>query len=255
MEVFGIEFYHGRRRELIAELIALSDQPFSYIVTPNVNHIVLLEQGEDFRRSYLHANLRICDSRVLLPLLNRLNAGVAEAIPGSTLTKDMIQVAEDRRWPITVIGCGVDVISTLKKKYPSITFYHHNPPMGFIHNKTEVERSILFIIKHPARIIVFSVGSPQQEILASKVFEQGGAVGVGLCVGASLMFLSGKIRRAPEWMQRLSLEWLHRIFHEPTRLTKRYWNDAYRVIPVIFKQLRNNRIKRSDSDKDPRDME
>lgn len=42
MKVFGIEFYRGRQRELIDELIKLSDAPFKYLVTANVNHIVLL---------------------------------------------------------------------------------------------------------------------------------------------------------------------------------------------------------------------
>jgi exopolysaccharide biosynthesis WecB/TagA/CpsF family protein len=70
---------------------------------------------------------------------------------------------------------------------------------------------------------------------------RGGAIGVGLCVGASLAFLSGKIKRAPPWMQRLSLEWLHRLYTEPKRLTRRYAVDAYRILPIIARQFRNHR--------------
>ncbi|WP_426140116.1 WecB/TagA/CpsF family glycosyltransferase [Pseudomonas sp. DWP3-1-2] len=254
MKVFGIEFYHRPRQELIRELIALSDRPFRYIVTPNVDHIVMLEHDGELRRSYRYAAYRLCDSRVLFPLLNRLHANIAEAIPGSTLTQELIQIAEQRRWPVTVIGCEQDIIATLKQKYPSITFHHHNPPMGFIANPLEIERSILFINQHPARMVVFSVGSPRQEILAMRVYERGAAVGIGLCVGASLLFLSGKHRRAPEWIQRLSLEWLHRFLHEPRRLGKRYVKDAYRIIPAIFKEIRNGSGKRPNSDNDPRGL-
>ncbi|HEX8596217.1 MAG TPA: WecB/TagA/CpsF family glycosyltransferase [Pseudomonas sp.] len=254
MKVFGIEFYHRHRQELIRELTALSDRTFRYVVTPNVDHLVMLEQDWELRRSYRYAAYRLCDSRVLFPLLNRLHADIAEAIPGSTLTREMIQIAEQRGWPVTVIGCDPEIISTLRDMYPSITFHHYNPPMGFIAHPQEVDRSISFINEHPARMVVFSVGSPRQEILALRVYERGAAIGIGLCVGASLLFLSGKIRRAPEWMQRLSLEWLHRFIHEPRRLGKRYFKDAYRIIPLIVKEIRNGAGKHSNSDNDPRGL-
>lgn len=241
MNVFGIDFYRGQQQDLIDEIIILSSAPFSYMVTANVNHIVLLDHDERFRQAYQLARHRICDSRVLFPLLQRFNAQVAEPIPGSTLTQSMMFIAQKRHWPVTVLGCEDDVIASLKITYPSITFYHHNPPMGFIDDPLEVSRCVAFIQKHEARITVFSVGSPRQEILAAQVLTQGGATGVGLCVGASLAFLSGKVKRAPPWMQRLSLEWLHRLCTEPRRLARRYAVDAYRILPIIARQLRKHR--------------
>ncbi|MEB0039866.1 MULTISPECIES: WecB/TagA/CpsF family glycosyltransferase [unclassified Pseudomonas] len=240
MNVFGIEFYHGQRQQLIEELIILSRAPFSYMVTANVNHIVLLDHDERFRDAYQHARHRICDSRVLFPLLRRFKAEVAEPIPGSTLTRSMMSIAQDRRWTVTVLGCEDDVIATLKIKYPSITFYHFNPPMGFIDDPLEVERCVAFIRHHEAHMTVLSVGSPRQEIVAAEVLARGGAMGFGLCVGASLTFLSGKVKRAPNWVQRLSLEWLHRMCTEPKRLAGRYAVDAYRILPIIARQLRKH---------------
>lgn len=254
MKVFGIDFYNRKRKDLVRELTVLSSRSFRYIVTPNVDHVVMLEHNRELRRAYRYAAYRLCDSRVLFPLLNRLHANIAEAIPGSTLTREMIQIAQQHSWTVTVIGCEQDVVTTLQDMNPSITFHHYNPPMGFIDNAREIERTIAFINEHPAHMVVFSVGSPRQEILALRVFERGTAVGIGLCVGASLLFLSGKVRRAPEWMQRLSLEWLHRFIHEPRRLGKRYVRDAYRIIPVIIKEIRNDTEKRSNSDNDPRGL-
>lgn len=239
MKVFGIEFYRGRQRELMDELIKLSDAPFTYLVTANVNHIVLLERDAQFREAYRCAGHRLCDSRVLFPVLRRLHAGVAEPIPGSTLTRAMMNIAHLRQWPVTVLGCDNDVIAALKRDYPSVIFHHYNPPMGFINDPIEVERCLAFIQRKPSRMTVFSVGSPRQEILACELFKRGGARGIGLCTGASLLFLSGKVRRAPIWVQRLSLEWLHRLCTEPKRLTRRYAVDAYRILPIIARQFRN----------------
>lgn len=239
MKVFGIEFYRGPQRELVEELIHLSGTSFKYLVTANVNHIVLLEDDERFREAYRNASHRLCDSRVLFPVLQRLNAGIAEPIPGSTLTRSMMNIAQVRGWRVTVLGSDRDVIATLKKIYPSVVFHHYNPPMGFIDDPQEVERCIDFIERHPSPMTVFSVGSPRQEILASQIFERGAAKGIGLCVGASLLFLSGRVKRAPMWVQRLSLEWLHRLCTEPRRLAGRYAGDAYRIVPIIARQFRN----------------
>ena len=44
-----------------------------------------------------------------------------------------------------------------------------------------------------------------------------------LGVGAAFDLLTGRIRQAPRWMQRLGLEWLFRVTQEPKRLWKRYF--------------------------------
>ena len=52
---------------------------------------------------------------------------------------------------------------------------------------------------------------------------------MGLCVGASLDFLGGKARRAPVWVQRARLEWLHRLVQEPGRMWRRYLVEGPKV--------------------------
>jgi exopolysaccharide biosynthesis WecB/TagA/CpsF family protein len=244
MKAFGIDFYSGTQQDLVEELTALTGQRFNYVVTPNVNHIVLLEHDNNLRQSYRHAFHRLCDSRVLFPLLKRLNTDVTHVIPGSTLTVEMMQTANDNRWAVTVIGCEAQVMQSLKAMLPGITFHHHNPPMGFINKPIEVGRCVTFIRDHVSQLVVFAVGAPRQEILAMKVFQQGGSMGVGLCAGASLLFLSGKVKRAPEWVQRLNLEWFYRICSEPRRLVRRYAVDACRILPIIARQFRNRHLER-----------
>jgi N-acetylglucosaminyldiphosphoundecaprenol N-acetyl-beta-D-mannosaminyltransferase len=55
---------------------------------------------------------------------------------------------------------------------------------------------------------------------------------VGLCIGASVEFLSGAKRRAPRWMQRAGLEWLYRLLSEPRRLWRRYLVKGPRVFKL-----------------------
>ncbi|WP_213875104.1 WecB/TagA/CpsF family glycosyltransferase [Pseudomonas sp. dw_358] len=249
MKVFGIDLYTGTLNEFIKELDVLSAGPYGYVVTANVNHVVMLEHDrhQGLIAAYDQAAYRICDSRILLPWMNRLGANISEVIPGSTLTVAMLDVAQQNAWSITVIGCEDDVMESLHAKYPAVRFNHYNPPMGFIKQPAEVEKAVDFVVANPARLIIFSVGAPRQEELALKVLQRGGAVGVGLCAGASLNFVAGKVKRAPEWVQKLSLEWAHRILSEPQRLAKRYIVDLYRIIPIVLREMSSRR--RGDHDR------
>jgi len=65
------------------------------------------------------------------------------------------------------------------------------------------------------------LGAPKQDITAERLRRLDAAPAI-LCVGAAFDFLSGAKRRAPAWMQRAGLEWLHRLAHEPRRLWRRY---------------------------------
>ncbi|QIB50795.1 WecB/TagA/CpsF family glycosyltransferase [Pseudomonas sp. OIL-1] len=238
LKAFDIEFYEGSEEQLVDEIRTTSQEDFSYIVTPNVNHVVQLKDDRQLRAAYDQASHRICDSRVLLPFLKICNLDLQEAIPGSTLTARLIHLADQLNWKVCVVGCEANNMMLLREKFPGITFYHHYPPMGFIKDEQATAACLDFIVDHPAQLVVFALGCPTQEILAQKVFQTGRAKGVGLCVGGSLNFLSGAVPRAPEWVQKLYLEWLHRICSEPRRLTGRYARDGVRFIPILVKQLR-----------------
>lgn len=70
-------------------------------------------------------------------------------------------------------------------------------------------------------LLVVSLGKPRQE---RWVDEHGHATGarVFLPCGGAIDFLAGMTSRAPAWMQRWGLEWLHRLTREPRRLARRY---------------------------------
>jgi exopolysaccharide biosynthesis WecB/TagA/CpsF family protein len=47
-------------------------------------------------------------------------------------------------------------------------------------------------------------------------------VGAVIGIGGSFNFVSGRVKRAPVWVQKCGLEWIHRICQEPGRLWRRY---------------------------------
>ena len=71
-----------------------------------------------------------------------------------------------------------------------------------------------------ADVVWMGVAAGKQEVWAMRHAEEMGAPVV--CVGAAFDFLSGRKHRAPRWMRRAGLEWMHRFASEPGRLWRRY---------------------------------
>ena len=203
---------------------------FRYIVTPNVDHLVRLhKEPEVYGPLYNASWLSVCDSRIL-ELLAKVSGIPLKAVPGSDLTGQLFDNVILPTEAINVIGADDEIIANLKEIYGLTTINHHQPPMGLRKKPEAVEAAAKFIHQNPARYTFICVGSPQQEMVAKACLDRGDCVGLGLCVGASLEFLTGRIKRAPKWMQEYRLEWLFRLVSEPKRLWKRYLIEG----PKIF---------------------
>jgi len=230
-EFLGATFHPiGAKQALARTRWMTSDKPFRYIVTPNVDHIVrLTREPEVFTPLYNGAWLSVCDSRILELLANIAKVPLS-SVPGSDLTAQLFETVITTKDPITVIGAEADVVEAIKSKYGLTLVNHHEPPMGLRGNPESIAACAQFIKDNPARFVFICVGSPQQEMVAKAAAELEGTVGLGLCIGASLDFLTGKTKRAPKWVQRMRMEWLFRLLSEPRRLWKRYLVDG----PKIF---------------------
>ena len=213
----------------------LADLPFRYLVTPNSDHVVRNYTQPELLDIYENACLSLCDSQVVARLARAKNYPIKEVVTGSELTRNLFESVFDAGHRITVIGCELRVVDYLKEHYGLSKINHHNPKMGFIHDDSAIQECCQFVIDHPADFVLIAVGSPQQEILASFLSSTSGCKGIGLCIGASLLFLSGQERRAPRIFSRLGLEWLFRLLQDPKRLWRRYFNNL-NIFPMVFRE-------------------
>lgn len=203
--------------------------PFAYVVTPNVDHVVSLSKDKTRRSLYDRAWLTLNDSKVLRALARRATIELPVAT-GADLTERLFDTVIDRHEPITIIGGDADSINDLKRRYCLSNVRWHNPPMGLKAKPQAIVEAAAFAAAQNARFTFICVGAPQQELIAYAIAQRGDATGVGLCCGAALDFISGRTPRAPKWMRKAGLEWLHRLASEPQRLWRRYLIDG----PAVF---------------------
>lgn len=216
--------------ELLSPMARISE-PFKYVVTPNVDHVVRLESDNALRFLYDDADLLLNDSRILETLARRDGLDLP-ASPGADIVASLLDLDIAPDDPVTVIGTEAEDVEAIRKRFGLTNLYWHEPPMGLRNNPDAIAQAADFMAEHPARYHFLCVGSPQQEMVAHAAKLRGDVRGIGLCCGASFDFLSGKTARAPKWMREVRLEWLHRMLSEPKRLTKRYLVDGPRILSI-----------------------
>jgi len=203
---------------------------FGYLVTPNVDHIVRLENAPPaIRKAYEQAELCVCDSRVVSRLAKLAGASLT-VVPGSDLVREIMARVIQPGDRICLIGGSAETAGKLSTLHPEITVLQHSPPMGLLHDRAARALAIDFVAEARARFILLAVGSPQQEVLAYEMFDDGRITGFGLCIGAAVEFITGEQSRAPRLVQKAGFEWAWRLASQPRRLWRRYLVDG----PVIF---------------------
>ena len=223
------------------KIVALAREGrFSYIVTPNVDHLVQLDRSNDpaMALAYRDAELCLCDSRNLARLA-RWSGIDLPVVTGSDLTRDLLMAALPSA-KIAVVGGDERIHGDLAALFPRFEWTFFAPPMGIRHDPAARTAIAEFVEAAAADVVFLAVGAPQSEMVCAEIGQRGRARGVALCIGASLEFLTGAKSRAPLWMQRAGFEWLFRLLSEPQRLWRRYLVDGPRIF-ILWQQWSHGR--------------
>jgi exopolysaccharide biosynthesis WecB/TagA/CpsF family protein len=209
---------------------------YSFAVTPNVDHLIRYHEDPVYRTHYHAAGYVLMDSRVVRLLVRILKNIRLPICTGSDLTVTLLSQVAAPTDRIVMLGGTAQQAQHLTTLYGLKNVQHHNPPMGFIKDPQAIEQCLQFIERaSPFRFCFLAVGCPQQELIAHQLKTRGVARGFAICVGASINYITGAEKRAPEWMQRLALEWLYRLGQNPRRLARRYLLRGPRIFRYLFR--------------------
>lgn len=238
----GVGFDRLTIKEVLARLAAVSaDTPYGYVVTPNVDHVVRLDdpaQARELKPLYDKADYSLCDSRIIAHLARARGLSLP-VVPGSDLTPALFREVIRPGDRIAIVGGDSDMVAELGRRYPGTELVHYEPPMGLRRNAAARQDAARFIAQAHARFTFIAVGSPQQEMVAGAVRAFPEATGMALCIGASLDFITERQRRAPRIMQRLSIEWVHRLASDPRRMWRRYLLEGPRIFLLAARHSRD----------------
>ena len=222
----------------IEELI--QKRKVSYVVTPNVDHIIKLQRDLEFKKIYREAACVLPDGMPLLWAGRFLGTPLKEKVSGSDLVPRLCEIAAQKGYKLFFIGGKVGAAykakELLEKRLTSIKIVGVcRPPLGS-EEDSEENRKIEKMIEETAPDILFvGFGVPKQEKWIYKHYKSLG-IPVSIGVGGTLDILAGMARRAPYWMQTSGLEWFWRLMMDPMRLWKRYLVDDMQFFRLVFLQ-------------------
>ncbi len=229
-------------QDALAKIEALVEQRHGgYVVTPNVDHVVLAERDPSLRMAYEHAALSLVDGMPLVWLSRALGTPLPERVCGADLIVPLMQMAAQYGWGVYLFGgaegVGVRAAARLVREAPGLAVVGVDaPPYGFEYDPQQSAAALAKIQNTGAEIVLFGLGCPKQERLMCAWREQL-MPAVLLGIGAGLDFLAGSVRRAPAWMGRLGLEWAFRLLQEPRRLAHRYLVRDRAMLGIALRML------------------
>jgi N-acetylglucosaminyldiphosphoundecaprenol N-acetyl-beta-D-mannosaminyltransferase len=256
--LFGFEVDALRMREAVAQIlewVEKRDDVCRFVVTPNADHAVVYQENEKLREAYAAASLILVDGMPLLLAAKLLRRGVPERVPGSDLVPALFAAASaessrsgirknSERRPLRVyllgaaLGVAERAAERIQATWSEVSVVGcYSPPLGFEKDAAENEEILARIAAANCEVLVVGLGAPKQELWVAANRERIAAP-VALCVGATIDFLAGEKARAPVWMRRVGLEWLHRMASEPRRLARRYLRDAVQLPRLMWREIR-----------------
>jgi N-acetylglucosaminyldiphosphoundecaprenol N-acetyl-beta-D-mannosaminyltransferase len=207
----------------------------------------MLEHHEGLRRAYEDADVVLADGMPVVLASRLLGRPLPERVTGADLTVALFDASE-YRGPLRVflLGAGPGVAeqaaAKIHARWPNVQVTGtYSPPMGFEKDSAENEKILALIAAASPDVLVVGLGAPKQELWVH-AHQHRIEAAVALCVGATIDFLAEHKSRAPLWMQKSGLEWLHRVATEPRRLIKRYAKDAWRFPQLVYREWRRGAV-------------
>lgn len=190
------------------------------VVTADSSMVVMAQQDAQLRDIINSADLVTPDSIGILWACRRRGIYLPERVSGVDLVERLAQVSAQTGLRLYFLGAkpGVaeEAARRLQQRYPGacLVGWQH----GYFSSKEEPE-IVEQIREARPEVVCVALGIPKQEKWIAR-YREVLEVPVSIGVGGTFDVLSGRVRRAPLWMQRMGMEWLWRVGHNPRKISK-----------------------------------
>ncbi len=197
----------------------LSRKPH-HIITLDASMCVMAEHDAKLRKVIEDSDLITPDSVGVLWACKRMGKSLRERVSGVELVEMLCSLSPEKHYRLFFFGSAPGVAEQaaekMRLKYPGCEIV--GTRNGFFTEKDNND-IIMQIQNAKPDILCVALGIPKQEMWISEHIQ---TLGVPICIGVGGTFdvLSGNVQRAPMWMRKLSIEWLHRLISNPRKIGK-----------------------------------
>jgi len=228
--VLGVPFQNVTMDETVALIEEqIREGGFHQVATANVDFLKNAMQDEDLRDILCSCEMIVPDGMPIVWISKLMRTPLKERVGGVDLVDRLAEVSARRGYGIYLLGASEShsqrAARVLKQKYPELRIVGRYSPEPQPLEKMDHEEILSRIEEARPDILLVAFGNPKQERWIA-MHRDRLKVPVCIGVGGTLDMIGGTVPRAPQWMQRNGLEWLHRMLQEPRRLAARYLADA-----------------------------
>jgi N-acetylglucosaminyldiphosphoundecaprenol N-acetyl-beta-D-mannosaminyltransferase len=208
---------------------------FTQHVVVNVAKIVNMQKDAFLASSVRESDIINIDGMGVVLGARFLGHNVPARVAGVDLFHELLNMCGKKKYPVFLLGATEEVVSSVADIvhgfYDDIEVagYHH----GFFWDNEEA--LVKEIQDSGARLLFVAITSPKKENFINKWKDQLG-VDFVMGVGGTFDVVSGKVERAPVWMQEWGMEWLYRVMQEPRRMWKRYLFTNSQFLWLLIKE-------------------
>ena len=223
IEILGVPLVRLTADEALDEIERLAESsPPVFVAHANAYTLNSAAGDPSYGEVLRRAGLVLNDGKGVMLAARLLGDRFPADLNGNFFTPLLLRRAADRSWPVYLLGARPGVAAAaadvLVGSIPELQVSGVHD--GYL-SPADLDGVIAGIRDSGAEVLLVALGNPRQERwLDEHLAKTGVRIGVG--VGAFFDFQTGTIPRAPEWMNRLGLEWVHRLVLEPRRMWRRY---------------------------------
>ncbi|MDF0541671.1 WecB/TagA/CpsF family glycosyltransferase [Sphingobium sp. H39-3-25] len=222
--------------DAVRKLILWScDDEGRFVCIRDVHGIMLAHDDPQIMAAH-HAAAMVTPDGMPLVLIGRLRGLPVQRTAGADLMEAAMDTGRAHGLRHYLYGGAPGVAEllqeTFESKFPGVQIVGVECPPFRLPTDTEAETTRQAIVQSGAHVVWVGLSTPKQEhwMLANHAMLPTTLLGVG----AAFDFHSGRAKRAPMWMRKSGLEWLHRLISEPRRLWRRYLVLAPRFIALVL---------------------
>ncbi|MGE5654711.1 MAG: WecB/TagA/CpsF family glycosyltransferase [Bacillota bacterium] len=192
-----------------------------HVVTINPEIIMSAETNDELHRALKKADLVVPDGSGVVWAARYTGQPLPERVAGYDLMQRMLALAAEKRYRVFLLGAAPGVAKQVALKitelYPGCTICGTQD--GYF--KDDEEAALIETIAQSGADMLFcALGPPRPAEIWIQRHMSSLNVPVSMGVGGSFNVMAGIVKRAPVWMQKVNLEWLHRALSDPKRIKR-----------------------------------
>jgi N-acetylglucosaminyldiphosphoundecaprenol N-acetyl-beta-D-mannosaminyltransferase len=246
VDLLGVRLVPWTERDVVEHVFDIDARPHrgGWIITANVDILRQITRDPALRQLVTRATITVADGMPLVWASRIQRTPLPERITGAALLPSLSARAAERGSSVYLLGGHAGVAdaaaSRLRTCHPGLRVAGWSPPFGIESTAEGLDQIRRRILANRPDIVFCGFGFPKQEQVISRLLDSAPEAWFIGC-GAALDFTAGRVLRAPVWMQRAGLEWMHRLLKDPRRLFRRYIvND----IPFAVKLMLQSVLRR-----------